>query len=351
MVKHSQTSARRGRSPSESGRLAAGGGRRTASADGSPSKAGASPAKRGRSTVKPAAKSTVKSGPEVKSGPTAKPASGSVRSGRVGRPVRPQGAEGAREAILDQAVWVFSEKGLAGSTLKEISRRAGVTPAVAHYHFGNRETLVRETFERHVKPIVDYIWRTVVDVEGGPLDMLKEIHRRLAASLAQAPWFLPLWSREVASEGGRLRGYLYSILDREIFAKFAARIRQGQRDGQINPRLVPELVFVSLVSGLHFPALSMALWAAAGAGPPLAFETLLEHVWSLAEHGLTGGPSREDGGRDGGPSREDGGRDGGPSRDEANCSGDGVDPGRSGSGPTGKGTGDCGRRSMKGGHR
>ena len=42
-----------------------------------------------------------------------------------------------RQAMITAAEAVLAEKGLAGFTLRECARRAGVSPAAPAHHFGN----------------------------------------------------------------------------------------------------------------------------------------------------------------------------------------------------------------------
>jgi AcrR family transcriptional regulator len=65
----------------------------------------------------------------------------------AGRPPK-DGGDALRDLIMEAAISLFAAKGLAGASLKEISRRSGVSPALIYYHFGNRENLIEETLNR-----------------------------------------------------------------------------------------------------------------------------------------------------------------------------------------------------------
>lgn len=60
----------------------------------------------------------------------------------------PEEAAQTRQALLLAALDVFSEKGVAGGTLKEIAARAGVTHGALYWHFGNRQVLLESLFEQ-----------------------------------------------------------------------------------------------------------------------------------------------------------------------------------------------------------
>ena len=67
---------------------------------------------------------------------------------RRGRP-----PTGGREAILDAALTVLREQGIAHLTSREISSRAGVSDASVYYHFHDRNGLLEAIFECGMRPL------------------------------------------------------------------------------------------------------------------------------------------------------------------------------------------------------
>ena len=53
-------------------------------------------------------------------------------------------AEMTRNAILEAAVALFSEKGFDGSGIRELAERAGVTKSLLYYHFKNKEEILHQ---------------------------------------------------------------------------------------------------------------------------------------------------------------------------------------------------------------
>ena len=52
-------------------------------------------------------------------------------------------AEGTRARILDAALDLFGERGLTGTTVRDIAARAKVNVAAISYHFGGKDELYR----------------------------------------------------------------------------------------------------------------------------------------------------------------------------------------------------------------
>lgn len=55
--------------------------------------------------------------------------------------------------ILDAAEALFAERGHDATSIREITRAAGVNVAAIHYHFGSKEAVVRGVTDRIVEPL------------------------------------------------------------------------------------------------------------------------------------------------------------------------------------------------------
>lgn len=71
------------------------------------------------------------------------------------RPVTPRGTRGPyatgqarRQAIVDEALGVFSRTGFHGGSLREIAKRVGVTPAGLLHHFAGKDELFAEVIHQ-----------------------------------------------------------------------------------------------------------------------------------------------------------------------------------------------------------
>ena len=59
-----------------------------------------------------------------------------------------------RQNILDAAERLFSRYGFAATSLRRVTRDAGVNLAAVNYHFGSKEALVAAVFERRLEPLI-----------------------------------------------------------------------------------------------------------------------------------------------------------------------------------------------------
>lgn len=58
-----------------------------------------------------------------------------------------------RQRIIDAAEQLFAEKGFNNTTMRAITSMAEVNLAAVNYHFGSKESLLQEVFERHILPL------------------------------------------------------------------------------------------------------------------------------------------------------------------------------------------------------
>ena len=63
------------------------------------------------------------------------------------RSIPPRAAESTRERILENALALFTERGLDGTTLQQIADRVGVTKAALYYYYRAKDDLVAAIIE------------------------------------------------------------------------------------------------------------------------------------------------------------------------------------------------------------
>jgi AcrR family transcriptional regulator len=178
----------------------------------------------------------------------------------IGRP--PQGtAVDARTRLLDAALVLFAEQGVAGTTIAGIAARAGVTPAMVHYYFSNRDRLLDAVAEERLREIVTGVWSPVVE-SNEVVPMLRGLVQRIVRATEVHPWLPSLWLREVVSEGGRLRERLMRILPLEAVRHLIGAVASAQRRGELSPRLEPRLVLLSVLGLTFLPLATIRLWRA-----------------------------------------------------------------------------------------
>jgi TetR/AcrR family transcriptional regulator len=185
---------------------------------------------------------------------------GSARAARrsIGRP-RPVAGFDLRELLLDAALTLFGERGIAGTTLAEIASRAGVTPAMVHYYFKNRNRLLDAIVKERLLPILTSVWSPVLESRD-VVPMLRGLVQRIFKATEANAWLPSLWLREIASEGGQLRTRLFKLPFFDYVRHLISTVTAAQRRGEIDPDLEPRLIPISVIGNTLLPLATVGMW-------------------------------------------------------------------------------------------
>src|SRR5687767_5563497 len=167
--------------------------------------------------------------------PTATPrrrARGAPAARQPGRPIRAEKAD-LREALIEAALHGFATDGFAASTLRGIATAAGVTPAMAHYYFGDKAGLLAAVVEQRVAPLAGQIAARVGEAGPDPVAALRAFIHAYEGLAFEHPWVPRLVIREVLGEGGVLREHFTRHFAARVGERLLAGIRAAQAQGRI----------------------------------------------------------------------------------------------------------------------
>lgn len=217
--------------------------------------------------------------------PVKKPTEGVVvgyGGGRPGAPLPapPTQARGRekRERIYRATIARFEELGVADTRIEDVVADAGVSWATFFRYFPRKEDVLIEAVARHFNERV------------GPVASKARHDRRLRTRTATERTFAALF------EPGELSPKLHTQALLEIFAhpvRFGAMVgddhpappvtwlvarllEEGQRRGEVRPRLDPWTLALTIVAGATFPAAQVA---AGGSDPMPAVRQALDLMW------------------------------------------------------------------------
>jgi AcrR family transcriptional regulator len=193
----------------------------------------------------------------------------------------------AREHLLDVAVTLFAERGIANTTVAQIAAASGVTSAMVHYWFQTREKLLDALFEEKLVCAFGAIWDPVDPEHDEPLALTQGIVKRMFDVTATMPWLPSLWLREIVNEGGLLRERAFAHIPVQKLAAFGQNIARGCASGQLNAQLEPLLLFNSVLALVMLPQAAAKIWERLN--PRAAFDraTLERHVVALLTQGMS----------------------------------------------------------------
>jgi TetR/AcrR family transcriptional regulator len=211
----------------------------------------------------------------------------------AGRPVGSTGRD-TRDLIISKAVRLFADHGVAATTFATIAKRAGLTPAMMHYYFRDRDQLLDAVVDERLAPVVAKVWNPIQAGEN-PGDMVRNFVHCLLSEINTKPWISPTWIREVLNEGGLLRSRMLRRIPREKVRTFCDAVAHGQRAGAINPEIDPVLTVFSMLGLVMMHSATLRFFDEIFHQGPTHTETLERHITALLLNGLCREPALKPG--------------------------------------------------------
>lgn len=204
------------------------------------------------------------------------------------RPGRPAATAGQRDQLLDAATLLFSQHGVAGTPIKAIAAAAGVTPALVHYYFRDRDQLLDAVVDERLQPLVDQVFPAEPPAAAAPdaIAVVVALAGQLIRVAAATPWFPGLWIREIVSADGQLRERVVQRIAVRRATQVGGLLATARDRGELNPGLEPALVMVSLIGLTLLPLATTHIWRNLPGADAIDTEALVRHVGALLAQGL-----------------------------------------------------------------
>ena len=160
--------------------------------------------------------------------------------------------EQTRQEIIRKAAPIFNQRGFEGAALSELMQATGLEKGGIYRHFDSKQQLASEAF--------DYAWSKAVEARfdgtqeiSNSVDRLQQIVRNFRDRReGLVPGGCPLLNTAIDSDDGNLP---LRNRARRALAKWLGRIamiaRQGQKRGEVRPRVDPTKLATLIVSTLE----------------------------------------------------------------------------------------------------
>lgn len=216
--------------------------------------------------------------------------------GRPAADARRDMHQDVREQLLDTALALFAQQGVAATTISQIAAQTGVTPAMVHYYFKNRGHLLDAVVDERIARVIRAVWAPLGEPSGDSGDdahdgdvasLIAGVVHRLVHGIETTPWLPMLWIREILNEGGALRERVFRHIPLTQVRRLTERIAVEQQRGTIPCDVVPWLVPVSIIGLTLLPlAIGGRIAQSLSGGPAIDGERLARHVVSVLSGGL-----------------------------------------------------------------
>jgi AcrR family transcriptional regulator len=213
--------------------------------------------------------------------------SSTPKSKRIGRPPATVQRD-PRTHLLDTATRLFAERGVADTTVAQIAAAAGVTPAMVHYYFKNREQLLDAVVDERIAQVIDLVWSPIEDQAADPLCIVPVLVARVMQCVESMPSLPSLWLREIVDESGQLHARVISRIPVPAVQRFTKEVTAAQGRRQINPEVEPRLVYISIFGLTMLLLATTTIRTRLLHTADLDHDALARHVTALLTGGLAG---------------------------------------------------------------
>jgi len=200
-----------------------------------------------------------------------------------GRPLE-TGHQDLKTQILDTAEEFFSDFGYAATSIRRIADKADVNPALVHYYFGNKKSLLLKVMERALEPLV----HAIAAMKNGPDASPEVIARLLLSMAAEHPNIPRLMMREVLLPGGEMQQYFTENMAPHLGGALPALLSREKAAGRMREDSDPAISAMVILAVCVFPFIARAL-----AEPVMGIkfdadgiELLNQQVTELLKHGM-----------------------------------------------------------------
>lgn len=187
--------------------------------------------------------------------------------------------------ILDTAEEFFSAAGYAATSIRRIADKADVNPALVHYYFGNKKSLLLKVMERALEPLM----HAIAAMKNGPDASPEVIAHLLLSMAAEHPNIPSLMIREVLLPGGEMQNYFAENLAPQLGGALPALLNREKSAGRMREDSDPAISAVLILAVCIFPFIARTL-----AEPLLGIkfdedgiELLNQQVSELLKQGMT----------------------------------------------------------------
>ena len=207
------------------------------------------------------------------------------RRRRAGRPAAAAGAVLSREAILEAALDAFAKAGYDAMSIRELTRRLGVSHNLVHHYFRSKAELWRACIDLSFGTLAVEIARALAARPDGHVDVLVELRRlfRLFITLtARYPANGLIITREGALGGPRFE-YIFDNYVAPNLVVFREMLAAGKKAGVLRPDVDLRTIFFLLTDGGAGPYTSRSFAKRLDPRDPQRPEVIAAHAELVAD--------------------------------------------------------------------
>ena len=171
-----------------------------------------------------------------------------------GRPVDTDQRD-LKKQILDTAEALFADNGYAATSIRRIAEGSGVNPALVHYYFSNKKSLLQSVLDRALEPMV----LAIAEMKNGSEASPEMISSLLISMAAQHPNIPRLLIREVFLPGGEMQQHFAVNMAPRLGGALPALLSREKSAGRLHEDSDPAISAVLILAVSIFPFIARTL--------------------------------------------------------------------------------------------
>lgn len=171
-----------------------------------------------------------------------------------GRPVD-TGQQDLKKQILDTAEELFSDNGYAATSIRRIADGSAVNPALIHYYFGNKKSLLQNVLDRALEPMI----AAIAEMKNGQDASPESIACLLISMASRHPNIPRLLIREVFLPGGEMRQHFADNMAPRLGGALPALLSREKSAGRLHKDSDPAISAMLILAVSMFPFIARTL--------------------------------------------------------------------------------------------
>ncbi|MGI6045850.1 MAG: TetR/AcrR family transcriptional regulator [Eggerthellaceae bacterium] len=207
----------------------------------------------------------------------------------MGRALQKAKSASTRQAILDAAAHVISEKGYSDATVDEIVKAAGVSKGVAYYHFKSKADIATAILLSGLTQLNDS-FTEIIENSKSASEALPKMFRSFVNQVVDHREFTRFYVHEIW-RGGRVWSEELHKEDQRTVTLISGQFLRAQDEGFVSHHSDSEFYAVAIVGLI----LTTSIYYFGDIKPHQALEKdqYMEKIFDFVNHGTTRGNDRQ----------------------------------------------------------
>lgn len=189
----------------------------------------------------------------------------------------------SKEDILERTAPLFAAEGYAATSMRDLAKACGITPAALYHHFADKEQLYLE--------VLEYTFRRRIGRMGEALqglttfeDRVRRVVEVLVDAVHEDELFLPMLRRELLVRDEKRLEYLATRVFAEPFREIM-RVGRDLPRGNYRPSFLAASALALTIG--HYALEPVRRYLMPSDTPDDFRQTIIDHVTKLALHGMS----------------------------------------------------------------